>query len=90
MAYLKKKYRGRFVNRFDREPLEKKIALAWQKLNQFSSGGPDTVDHLANGDGTCRSVELASNEVRLAINTTIQWLGSPVGYKWISDVLGLR
>lgn len=92
MTRIKKDYRGHSINRLIREPIEKKFALAWQRLNTVGHPTrPDTVDHLISDRPT--SVLFFSKEherERKAINTTIQWLGSLVGFNWLMETLGLK
>jgi hypothetical protein len=91
MTRIKKAYRGHSINRLSREPLEKKFARAWEKLNTVGHPTrPDTIDHLIGREPSVLLFSKEHEQERKAINTAIQWLGSPVGFNWLMETLGLK
>jgi hypothetical protein len=70
--------------------LELQVVRAWQAHNKPADGptgaGEDIVDDLAYGYRGGR----ADSFVRQAINTTIQWLGTPIGLQWVMSALGFE
>ena len=81
---IKKKYRGKHFNRTSRNadnPKELAFAKAWAETNEAYQ----ILDHLL-GDGL-RCKQPTSAEYELAA-TLVQWLGSPVGYAWLTMTLG--
>lgn len=91
MTRIKKDYRGHSLNRLIREPIEKKFALAWQRFNTVGHPTrPDTVDHLIGNEPSVLFFSKEHDRERKAINTAIQWLGSPVGFNWLLETLGLK
>lgn len=90
--YLQKRFRGLFANRFDREPLERKFAEAWQNFNLgYSASGnpPDQSTALAQllNTGDCRYPDPPSPRDFEVAATIIQWLGSSVGHGFIRGIL---
>ena len=85
---VKKKWQGLHANRYKREPLEKKFALAFQEFCEAASATrsrPDHLDYLLSESNT--SPDLVSDRDRQVAATIIQWLGSPVGSQWVKGVL---
>ncbi len=78
------KNEGISLNRINSNPLEHRFAVAWEELNT------DEVGHL-NGRGTLDYMlsptnrpdgEVAERD-RVVAATVIQWLGSPVGQRFL-------
>jgi hypothetical protein len=86
---LKKRYQGHHVNRLPGNPLERKLADAWQETNTEL----DLIDQLLYVQGTSPflgPVDPVSNQRAKDVSTVIQWLGSPVGFEWLVDTIGLE
>lgn len=79
------KYAGMSTNRFKQNPREKMFAKAW--ANMLRSGGPslDTLDYVLSDDNN--SPVPCSERDRRVANTVIQWLGSPIGWRWLTEVM---
>jgi len=89
---VKPKYQGLHADRYEREPLEAKFALAWQKINDEAlrfnaSQGWDHLDVLL-AENSLYPRDPSSPRDRLVAATVIQWLGSPIGQFWLAEVLG--
>lgn len=71
--------------RFKNNPLEKKFAEAWEVQN---SGGyqKGTLDYLLAKDPNRPNGEVTERD-RVIAATVIQWLGSPVGQSFVTEVL---
>lgn len=82
---VKKKWQGKSANRYDREPMERRFAQAWQHYSEppYTS----TINDLLDTSTGCPKE--ATDEERIAANTVIQWLGSPVGLAFLEEVLGV-
>jgi hypothetical protein len=65
-------------------PLEARFLKAWQGQNE---GSGRLLDYLL-GDGAKASI--ASDRDEKVAATVIQWLGSPVGQSFLSNVLGIQ
>lgn len=77
------KNEGRALYRLAQNPMEQKFHDAWLEENR---GDPD--GHLLEylmGDGTKRG-EVSDRDAMVAA-TVIQWLGSPVGQRFVEGVL---
>jgi hypothetical protein len=83
---LKKKFRGKSVNRLRYNPLEKAFAVAWQAENDRP--GSVLLDYLlhATPEDFCRPAQ-ATKEEHFVAATLIQWLGTNVGKCFLRDVL---
>ncbi len=79
---MKKKYQGMHAYRYEDNPLERAAALAFQ---EWDPNGHN-LDYMLSerNDG----LPGATDEQRLAINTVIQWLGSPVGIEFVHSTFG--
>jgi hypothetical protein len=84
------KNKGLHQYRFKDEPIEERFAKKWEEHNVNSASkqldGKGTLDYLLaknanypNGEVTPRDREVAA--------TVIQWLGSPVGTGFLTEVL---
>lgn len=76
--------KGKWINRFKQNPLEKRFAEKWDERNQLS--GHTTLDYLLAENNNRPSGEATDRDREVAA-TVIQWLGSPVGQCFLSDVL---
>ena len=85
MPRLLKRWTGKSAHRFNREPLEKMIALAWQEENKRPNNAPGTLTCLM-GDGNCPALDVTDRD-RLVANTVIQWLGSQVGQDFVRRIV---
>jgi len=78
------KNKGLHQYRFSTNPLEEKFAEAWEKLNTRPHSGGNCVDSIVSKDwnnpeyATDREIEICAS--------VIQWLGSPVGQKFLREV----
>lgn len=78
------KHRGLHTHRFKDNPEEKRFAEAWEKMNKEGHTLAYLLDP-QNGVGRLRPLEISQGEATAAA-TVIQWLGSPVGQIWLSDL----
>lgn len=78
------KHTGLHQYRFQTNPLEEKFAEDWEKLNTRPHSGNCLVDSIVSKDwnnpnyATDREIEICAS--------VIQWLGSPVGQKFLLEV----
>lgn len=88
MSKPTKKWQGLNPYRYKDNPMERKLALAWEKFNKTPKGKPTNLDCLLDpmNQGGVR----ASAQECVAVNTVIQWLGSPVGFAWLANTLGVE
>jgi hypothetical protein len=85
---IKAKFMGMSPYRYGQNPLEKRFAQYWQDLNTRPTTA--TLDYLMDPENRGSPVPaLTDREWRVA-NTLIQWLGSPVGFGFLRDVLESR
>lgn len=85
---VKAKFQGMSPYRYGQNPLEKRFAQYWQDLNTRSTTA--TLDYLMDpGNRGTPVPALTDREWRVA-NTVIQWLGSPVGFRFLREVLEPR
>lgn len=90
MAYIKKAYRGLHEHRYRDNPLEKRFAAAWQNANG-DHAFEDVLRMILRDPQKPRHKSSApSNRDRTIAATLIQWLGSPVGQHFLSQVMGNR
>jgi len=89
---IKNQFLGISEHRLDREPLEKRFAEAWQRLNDTSNSGrgKSTLDYLMDKDSRGVPDPPLTDRDWLVASTVIQWLGSPVGQCFISEVITLK
>ena len=76
------KNKGLSQHRFKRNPLEKRFAEEWEKINTAPF---ETLGYLKTSNGKYLA---PSDREREKAATIIQWLGSPVGQNFIKDVMG--
>ena len=89
---MKKKIAAQFMGmspyRYEQNPLELRFAQHWQDHNTRPS--TCMLDYLMDPENRGTPVPaLTDREWRVA-NTIIQWLGSPVGFGFLRDVLEPR
>lgn len=87
---LVSRHKGFHTHRLKDNPLEAKILAAWQEANLAASsprGGDllDIISHIDSSIPTYRSQQEAT-----LVATVLQWLGSPAGFAWLVDTLGLE
>lgn len=70
--------------RFGQNPLERRLAEAWEEANTRGEG-KDLIEWLM-GDGAEPATDVTDRD-RLVAATLVQWLGSPVGQSFLSQVL---
>lgn len=75
---------GKNTHRWKQNPLEEKFAKAWAEQNEQGR----TLEYILSTNIRNRP-EPVSEEIQVAVATTIQWLGSPVGQSFLEDVLGV-
>jgi Pretoxin HINT domain len=68
---------GLNTHRLEQNPLEKRFAVDWEKMNNRYCSAP-IIEYLLGEYWTERDAQVAA--------TIIQWLGSPVGSRFIADV----
>jgi hypothetical protein len=76
---MARKHRGMHAHRLNREPEERRFANAWREQQRGN-----TLDYLL--DEANRGVATASERDDTVAATVIQWLGSPVGQHFLSDL----
>jgi hypothetical protein len=84
---IKTRFRGMSPHRYKDNPLERKFAELWQKVNDGPNGGRTALDYLM--DPTNRGYpepQITDRDWQIA-NTVIQWLGSPVGQNFLREVI---
>lgn len=82
---MKNRARGLHPHRFKDNPEERRFADAWASTCTLGS----TLDYLLwEGDQHGRPPEASDRDHAVAA-TVIQWLGSPVGQRWLEE-LGYR
>jgi hypothetical protein len=72
--------------RFKDNPMEKAFAEAWEEQN-VSIHDRGTLDYLLAKDCNRPCGEVTQRDREVAA-TVIQWLGSPVGQNFVSEVMG--
>jgi hypothetical protein len=81
--------KGLFAARFKSNPEERRFAEAWDVINAMShEPGTHTLDHLLVSDGAHSRVPTIKERVLAA--TVIQWLGSPCGQSFLTDLGYIR
>ena len=89
---IKKQFQGMGVHRFEREPLEKRFAEAWQNQNS-NPRGPGlvraTLAYLMDERNRGEPKPPLTDRDWLISSTIFQWLGSTVGQSVLVDVLSL-
>lgn len=83
---ITKQWQGLHAHRYEKEPLEHKLALAFQEFCE--TGGDKSISHLDYllCEGDQRYVVPCSDRDRQVACTVIQWLGSSVGQKFLNDI----
>jgi len=88
---IKKQFQGMGKHRYASDPLEKRFAEAWQTINSSFSpsavNAKSTLDYLMDESNKGIPDPQLSQRDWLVANTAIQWLGSPVGQFFLSEVL---
>jgi len=79
------KYEGRWQHRFKDNPLEKRFAKKWQEQNKYGH----TLEYLLTNEINKRDGNVSQRDRQVAA-TVIQWLGSPVGQSFLSEVLEIE
>lgn len=78
---VQKKWQGVSPHRYESNPQEEALALAWQEAN--TKYRHSTLAYLLSSDN--RGERTVSDRDRLVACTIIQWLGSPVGQAFLYD-----
>ena len=84
------KNKGKNTYRFKQNPLELRYAEEWESLNTILNGalnGRGVLDYILSDDKNMPNGEVSDRDREVAA-TVIQWLGSPVGQKFIKKVQG--
>lgn len=74
LGEIKDRFKGRWANRYSRDPKEHAAAQLWQEQHQ---NDPGTLPYLLSKNGR-DPVDPTDHEWEVAA-TVIQWLGSPIG-----------
>lgn len=92
---MKIKHEGLSTHRLKSNPREHVFAEAWKELNgdfaarssTWGVGRHSTLEHIlcSNADGNVTR-DLSQMEATTAA-TVIQWLGSPVGWSWLTETI---
>jgi len=83
---VREKFQGVSPHRYGDNPLELLFSQHWQDLN--SRPTTTTLDYLMDRENRgLPDPPLTDREWRVA-NTVVQWLGSPVGFGFLREVLG--
>lgn len=83
---MKLKHKGMSTHRWEQNPLEKKFAKEWDKLNTINRVGSNTLDYMLAKNNNHPEGEVTKRDITVAA-TVIQWLGSPVGQCFLNEVL---
>lgn len=75
---------GLHVHRLKDSKSEHVFAKAWQKLHE---NGGKHLNYLLTCDGDPRFPATPSDRDYQVAATVVQWLGSPVGLKWVEETL---
>ena len=81
---VKKMYQGMRPYRYKDNPLEKEFALQWQHENDRPSNSDSLISWLLTNDNNSAII---SDRDRLVAATIIQWLGTPCGKYFLSEIL---
>lgn len=76
-------YKGLHANRYVREPMEKRFAIAWDDLMILSKG--QHLDNMLDTSGRPNPSRVTPS-TQVVAATVIQWLGSEVGQAFLRDV----
>jgi len=79
------KFQGISPHRYGQNPLEKRFAQYWQDLNSRPTTA--TLDYLMDPANRGTPIPALTEREWKVANTLIQWLGSPVGFGFLRDVL---
>lgn len=86
MSNIDEKYLGLHAWRLEDSPQESKIVQAWaEHLKRGSRGGGDELDSIMSDYSP--NGGMASTHDRNAVNTFVQWLGTPVGKRFITQAI---
>lgn len=81
---------GLHTYRFEQNPLERKFAKEWDRINRSAIDGQldgkGTLDYLLATDNNRPRGEVTDRDRQVAA-TVIQWLGSPVGQNFVREIL---
>lgn len=80
------RFQGYSSHRYKKEPLEKLFAQCWQEMNNHKIG-KCVLDYLAQPNIMDQYVSKAELTDYKFASTIIQWLGSPVGQYFLSQVI---
>ncbi len=86
MSRVPKAWQGLHPYRYSDNPLEARFAKAWADINKSDDPRQSTLAYLLC-EGDQHHPPVPTEEQRKAAATVIQWLGSPVGSRWVLDVL---
>ena len=89
--YIKKKYRGASEHRYETNPRERLFAEHWQQANEAgnspTTSRPTVIEYaLDKSNRGCPIPPITIREDMVAASV-IQWLGTPVGWAWLQEVL---
>ena len=88
MTRHKLKHLGRSINRLNSNPIEMVLSQEWENQNAGRPGRwSGTLELLLCSAGDGRITRDLLQPEATAAATAIQWLGSPVGFNWLSDTL---
>lgn len=76
------KNKGLHQNRFESNPVEKIFAKGWDGLNKQSN----TLDYLLAEKINHPTFDEVSNRDRVVAATVVQWLGSPCGQGFLTEM----
>ena len=83
------KNKGKSQHRFKQNPLEKEFATAWEEINNRPGQQKGTLDYLLADDVNNPMGEVTSRD-RMVAATVIQWLGSPAGQSFLTQICGFN
>lgn len=86
MSRVPKAWQGLHPYRYRDNPLEARFARAWADLNKSDDPGQSTLAYLLC-EGDQHHPLVPTDEQRKVASTVIQWLGSPVGSRWVMSVM---
>lgn len=82
------KHIGKSVHRLNGNPRERIFAESWEKENERYTGKPhSTLAWLLHCTSSNMVWDEPSTDECVVAATVIQWLGSPVGFSWLTETL---
>lgn len=87
---MKIKHTGASPHRLKDNRIEQVLSRAWEQENNppaYMNGGHGILELLVASKGDGRPTRDITQEEATAAASAIQWLGSPVGFGWLTETL---